>query len=72
MHYSVFVPTRLTPEMATQLRNVAAEFEISESAVLRLAVKRFLESHSANLRKSDSGRNRTARESVQPSEGGIE
>lgn len=43
MKYSAFVPTRLTPEMAAQVRIVASELEITESAVLRLAVKRFLE-----------------------------
>lgn len=41
MIYPEMIGTRLSPELAAHVRAYAKEFEVGESAVLRLAVKEF-------------------------------
>ncbi len=41
MLYPELFGTRLSPELAAQVRAYAREFEVGESAVLRFAVKEF-------------------------------
>lgn len=41
MQYSEMFGTRLPPELGERVRDYAKEFEVGESAVVRLAVKEF-------------------------------